>query len=87
MLSYEPHECKVELEHDKFFLSRSFNHIRVKFTMSPNIEIDIGRQDEEGIIGGIELSFTHYSKEASDYDGSPLASPLRRFSNDSIPAL
>lgn len=86
LLSYQPHECKVELEHDKVFLNKSHNHIRLTFTLSPNIELEFGRyMDEEEI--GLSMSFTHHGKESIESDGSPIPSPLRKFGQDSINAV
>jgi hypothetical protein len=87
MLAYEPHECSIELEQDKIFLDRSFNHIRLKFKLSKNIELDLTRPADEEEDYGVSLTFNHYGREGEAPVISPVASPIKRFSPEAITAV
>lgn len=83
-LSYEPHECTVELSHDKVFLDRSYNHVRLKFNMSDNIELDLIRPSEEVEDYGIIISFDLVGREGDAALAGPSATSFRRFSPENV---
>lgn len=87
MLSFEPHECSIELEHDKVFLDRSFNHIRLNIKLSDNIELDLTRPADDDEDYGVSLTFNHYGREGEAPLISPVASPIKRFSPEAVTAV
>ena len=68
-------------------MNKCYNHVRLTFDLSDNIELDFMRPANEDEEYGVQLSFSNYGKEAIESDLSPIPSPMRKFSQDSIRTL